>query len=198
MSDPKVLVSPADGAPPVPAGDRSEPKVQPSPADGVAAASRREKWLGVGSLVLFGGVVGVVAVLSEKSGTGVTLLGLLFALMGGSLVSLFANPSLTERLRCQLGIAVGLISVGIALGMALAFTLKADRVATTTDQSRPPSPFVIHSSQQDQVRQLARACKTVLANIPENDPTANNSSICRSSWSTCSPARRSWIAWKAS
>src|SRR5262245_36076931 len=98
-----------------------------------AALSRLRNVACVG-LVLFGAVVGGVAALSEASGTATTLLGLLFGLLGGSLVSVFANPKLAERDRYLLGAAVGLISVGIIVGLGVSFALKKWRSEEHTSE----------------------------------------------------------------
>ena len=136
-------------------------------------ASISERILACLGLIVFGAIVGIVAVLSEKSGTAITLLGLLFAMLGGSLVALFANSKLTERIRCHLGIAVGLISLGILIGIFAGFRLKA------TENFKPPAPaggdkrepiIKINAGHQEQLKGLAQAAKSVLETLPQDDP----------------------------
>jgi hypothetical protein len=142
-------------------------------ANGTPAVTPR--WLLVAAcvgLVLFGAVVGIVAALSVASGTATTLLGLLFALIGGSLVSLFANSKLTEKDRAVLGCAVGLIALGTLLGLSAGFGLKKTEAGGGTGASTGGgSPvFVIHSTNQDKLTKVKKACKAVLDGLPENDP----------------------------
>lgn len=123
-------------------------------------------------LLLFGFVVGSVVALSQAPGTATTLLGLLFGLMGGSLVSLFANPRLTERDRYLLGAAVGLISVGIVVGLGVGFALKkleAGAVAHNPEGKGNPV-IAIHSHEQLKVTRVKQACKSVLDKLPKDDP----------------------------
>jgi hypothetical protein len=128
-----------------------------------SASSSLLKWACV-SLCLFGFVVGVVSTLSTASGTATTLLGLLFALIGGSVVSLFTNKDLSENDRNKMAIAVGLISLGIVFGLGMGFFLKylesrgrENPPPIAKDEKKQPEDpriFEVHSTNVERIDRL--------------------------------------------
>lgn len=75
-------------------------------------------------LAAFGMVIGILAGLSTASGTTATLLGLLFASIGGTFLELFNNTRISEENRPLLLIYSGWFSAGMIGGLLLSFGLR--------------------------------------------------------------------------
>ncbi|BBM86226.1 hypothetical protein [Candidatus Uabimicrobium amorphum] len=88
------------------------------------------KVFGIIGVILFGLVIGLFTHLSKGPGTTATLIGLLFALIGGSLVPLFQGTNFSEMKRLRMFIFAGLISLGLLLGLWIGISL---RIHSQTD-----------------------------------------------------------------
>jgi hypothetical protein len=121
-----------------------------------AVARRRavRALLGAGA---FGACVGVMTALSTANGTVITLLGLMFALIGGSLVALFKPTEVKPAARRGVFDLAGAISVGLIAGLYLGFATRyvdlqlqlrvaeqyaATRPVTADAATRPAAPVV--------------------------------------------------------
>jgi hypothetical protein len=98
------------------------------------------------SLLTFGVTIGVMTALSDAKGTVVTLFGLLFALIGGSLVSLYKGDGLTAPQREGMFHAAGWLAGGILLGLVLGFLAK---VAEAKWFPTPESSLGKHAEAED-------------------------------------------------
>ncbi len=84
-------------------------------------------------LAPFGLIIGLLAALSTYDGTTYTLIGLLFAAVGGSLVAWFRETPLPALERRLLVIYVCALSCGLFLGLVIGIGLRAYGPAITTD-----------------------------------------------------------------
>jgi hypothetical protein len=94
----------------------------------------------VGALITFGITVGVLTALSEGDGTAIALLGLLFTLIGGSLISLYKGDALKPKQRDDAIKAAGVLSLGILAGLTVGFSAKlTEEVTRSLNATTQPS-----------------------------------------------------------
>lgn len=110
--------------------DDDESKTDGVERDGGGGGTRRPPArpldrVAVLSLLTFGGTIGLITALSRAQGTAITLLGLVFALVGGSVVALYKGTDFTDAQRRGIFRAAGLTSAGILLGLFSGFGLRA-------------------------------------------------------------------------
>ena len=75
-------------------------------------------------MMLFGILIGVLTGLSTAVGTTSTLIGLLFALIGGSLMGWYNNTTLTATQLLDIKTTVKEISIGMLVGLCCAFAFR--------------------------------------------------------------------------
>ena len=79
-------------------------------------------------MLLFGVLLGLLAAMSAFAGTTSALIGLLFALAGGSLVGWYKKVELTDEQVSKIVAHIQRLSVGVIVGLGIGFGLKlADR-----------------------------------------------------------------------
>jgi hypothetical protein len=103
---------------PAPGGTPPPPQA-PTPPGTPPPAGSGSRW----GLLAFGVMIGILTALSTAAGTTVTLLGLLFALIGGSLLSWVNTTTIPREERAVLIGYAGQVATGVILGLFLGFAL---------------------------------------------------------------------------
>jgi hypothetical protein len=117
-----------------------------------------------GGALAFGVAIGVLTALSTATGTVIALLGLLFPLVGGSLVTLFKGTEMTAEGRAGVLRVGGLVSLGIIVGLYLGFlTRYVDyRVRSGLVEAEARKPASADSARRPTTNETAR--------VPSSDP----------------------------
>ena len=103
---------------------------------------RRRAARAFGGAAAFGVAVGVLTALSTATGTVVTLLGLLFAMIGGSLLALFRRSELSPAGRRGVLDLAGAVSLGIVVGLYLGFLTRYVDYRVRADLAADPAAAV--------------------------------------------------------